>query len=117
MYIRTLVVMLLESEGYTVAEAGNGLAGLACLAADGFDGILLDINMPGMNGWEVCRRIKANPDTAHIPVIILTVRSMLQDQALLEEARPDGFVNKQFAKNDLRKAIDDVIGQPFVMMA
>ena len=63
-----------------------------------------------MNGWEVCRRIKADPATAHIPVIIQTVRSALQDTTELESTKPDGFLNKPFDKSDLLAAMDQVMG-------
>jgi len=107
--IRLLVVMLLESAGHTATEAANGLEGLAYLAAHGADCVLLDINMPDMNGWEVCRRIKADPATTQTPVVILTVRSALQDSAELKSARPDGFLNKPFDRAHLFQIIDDVL--------
>ena len=107
--IRLLIVLLLESAGHTAVEAADGPAGLAYLAAHGADCVLLDINMPGMTGWEVCRRIKADPATAHIPVIIQTVRSMVRDQAQCEAAGPDGFVNKPFDRMELLSVIEAVM--------
>ncbi len=108
--IRLLVAMLLESAGHTVADAASGEEGLSYLVTHGADCVFLDINMPGMNGWEVCRRIKADPATAKIPVIIQTVRSALQDTTELESTKPDGFLNKPFDKSDLLAAMDQVMG-------
>jgi CheY-like chemotaxis protein len=109
--IRLLVMMLLESAGHTVAAAGNGTDGLAYLAAHGADCVLLDINMPAMTSWEVCRRIKTDPMTAHIPVIIQTVRGAQQESAELESAKPDGFLSKPFGKSELISAIDNVLAK------
>ena len=103
--IRLLIKVLLESAGHTVAEAASGPEGLAYLASQGADYVLLDINMPGMNGWEVCRRIKADPAINQTPVIILTVRSALQDSEELARANPEGFVNKPFERSDLLAAL------------
>lgn len=108
--IRLLVLMLLESAGFSVAEAACGTDGLAYLAEHGASCVLLDINMPtGMNGYEVCRRIKADPTLNHTPVVMLTVRSMLRDREEIEEARPDGFVNKPFSKDERLQAIREVL--------
>lgn len=108
--IRLLVGMLLESAGHTVAKAGRGAEGLAYLAAHHADGVLLDINMPDMIGWEVCRRIKSDPATAQTPVVILTVHSALRETAERERAKADGFVNKPFTKSELLSTLDSAMG-------
>ena len=109
--IRLLIVMQLESAGHTVAEAGSGPEGLAFLTTHGADCVLLDINMPGMTGWEVCRRIKADSAMARIPVIIQTVRSAIKDATEMESAQPDGLLNKPFDKSELLAAIQKVIAE------
>ena len=62
----------LERSGYVAAEAADGLAGLAQAESWHPHAILLDIRMPGLDGYEVCRRLKANPATKPIPVIVVT---------------------------------------------
>ncbi len=109
--IRLLMVMMLTSAGFAVAEAESGEEGLAYLASQKADCVFLDINMPGLPGWEVCRRIKANPATTHIPVIIQTVRSAVKDEAEFASARPDGFLNKPFQKSDLLAAMDEAMAK------
>jgi CheY-like chemotaxis protein len=70
--IRELLVDTLIDAGYEVIEASDGNAALARIAADHPDIVLLDIWMPGMDGLEVLSRLRQNPDTAALPVILLT---------------------------------------------
>ena len=70
----------LERSGYLSAEAADGLAGLAQAESWHPDAILLDVRMPGLDGYEVCRRLKANPATKPIPVIVMTA---FQNDALI----------------------------------
>ena len=58
--------------GYGILSASSGLKGLALAASDDPDVILLDVVMPGMNGFEVCQKLKSNPKTSLIPVVFLT---------------------------------------------
>ena len=66
-----VVVSILEKEGYKVRNALDGKTALLSISVKQPDIILLDINMPKMNGFEVCRKLKADPKTAHIPVVFL----------------------------------------------
>ena len=75
----TLMTGLLRGT-YKTKVANNGSRGLDVAAADKPDLILLDIDMPGMDGYEVCRRLKANPATAEIPVIFLTAKTAVEDE-------------------------------------
>src|SRR5262249_30235198 len=70
----------LNLEGYTVVTAEDGAAALECLAAAAPDLILLDIRMPGMDGYEVCRQIKQDPATAFLPVVFLTALQGSQER-------------------------------------
>jgi CheY-like chemotaxis protein len=76
---RTALGEFLERSGYLAAEAADGLAGLAQAESWLPHAILLDVRMPGLDGYEVCRRLKANPATKPIPVIVVTA---VQDDAL-----------------------------------
>lgn len=69
---RTALREFLERSGYAIAEAADGLAGLAQAASWHPHAILLDIKLPDLDGYEVCRRLKANPETKPIPVIVMT---------------------------------------------
>ena len=71
--------------------------------------ILLDVEMPGMNGYEVCENIKSNPDTADIPVIFLSARGELRDRMLGFEAGADDYIVKPFQPEDLKAKINVLI--------
>ncbi len=72
---RELLRDTLEVRGYAVEEAGSGAEALARIAAAPPDVVLLDVSMPGLDGLEVCRRLKANPQTAPLPVIMVTAHA------------------------------------------
>jgi CheY-like chemotaxis protein len=76
-----------ERAGYLAAEAGDGLAGLAQAESWRPHAILLDVRMPGLDGYEVCRRLRANPVTKSIPVIVVTA---VDDPALNRRAYESG---------------------------
>jgi diguanylate cyclase (GGDEF)-like protein len=86
----------LASESYVVSTAADGFEALAKIAAERPDVILLDVVMPELNGFEVCRRIKADPATANIPVIMVTALSDVDDLVRGFEAGADDFITKPF---------------------
>lgn len=95
--IRTNVKVLeakLTSEYYEVIAASNGPEALEAAVSQKPDLILLDVMMPGMDGFEVCRRLKANPDTAHIPVIMVTALGDPEDRVQGLSAGADDFLTK-----------------------
>jgi two-component system cell cycle response regulator len=95
--IRTNIKVLeakLTSEYYEVISASNGPEALEAAVAQKPDLILLDVMMPGMDGFEVCRRLKANPDTAHVPVIMVTALGDPEDRVQGLSAGADDFLTK-----------------------
>jgi len=84
----------LSAEYFSVATATNGLDALAICNRGECDIILLDVMMPGLNGFEVCRRIKQNPSTMHIFVIMVTALDQTADRLMGLEAGADDFLNK-----------------------
>lgn len=91
---RMLLHDLLASRGYRVTEATNGEEALQCMAQNPPDTVLLDVMMTGMDGFEVCRRIKDNPGTAHIPVLLVTALTGREDRLAGIEAGGDDFITK-----------------------
>lgn len=95
--IRTNIKVLeakLTSEYYEVIAASNGPEALEAAVNQKPDLILLDVMMPGMDGFEVCRRLKANPDTAHVPVIMVTALGDPEDRVQGLSAGADDFLTK-----------------------
>ncbi|MGH9698285.1 MAG: response regulator [Candidatus Acidiferrales bacterium] len=98
---RAAMEMLLRREGFVVRDASNGEAALAECAAFRPDLILLDILMPGLNGFEVCRRIKATPETRLTPVVLITGLSATEDRIQGINAGADDFLSKPIDFNEL----------------
>jgi two-component system cell cycle response regulator len=84
----------LTAEYFEVVSAFNGLECLAKIDAAAPDIVLLDVMMPGMDGFEVCRRIKTNPKTAHIPVVMVTALDQPSDRVAGLDAGADDFLTK-----------------------
>lgn len=91
---RMLLHDLLKSRGYRIIEAESGEAAMESIAKDPPDTVLLDVMMTGMDGFEVCRRIKGNPQTAHIPVLMVTALTGRDDRLAGIEAGGDDFITK-----------------------
>jgi adenylate cyclase len=95
-----LLGAVLEPRGYRVLVAGSGPEALEVLAGSGVDLVLLDIVMPGMDGYEVCRRIRADARTAFLPVVMITA-SGEQEKIRAIEAGADDFVTKPMNQGEL----------------
>ena len=85
---------ILTQNGYEVLTAPEGDAALAILAQESFDLAILDVGLPGMSGFDLCRRIRANAATQDLPVIFLTAKSLLMDMAEGEDAGSDLYLIK-----------------------
>ena len=88
--------ILLTSKGYDVRGVSNGQQALDAVEEDHPDLILLDIMLPEIDGFEVCQRIKDNPDTKDIPIIMLTAKKSREDMARGEKVGADWYITKPF---------------------
>ncbi|MHB8878658.1 MAG: response regulator transcription factor [Myxococcaceae bacterium] len=93
-----LLASYLGQSGVTLSSAPNGRAGLSALEAGVFDAVLLDVMMPGLDGLEVCRRIRAK---SNIPVIMLTAKGDETDRVVGLELGADDYVAKPFSPREL----------------
>jgi DNA-binding NarL/FixJ family response regulator len=103
-----LLDAILAPRGYTVVPAGSGAEALTQVAASPPDLILLDIVMPGMDGYEVCRRLRDNPATSVLPVVMITA-SGEQEKIKAIEAGADDFVPKPFNQAELLARIRSLL--------
>jgi putative two-component system response regulator len=106
---RVLLSRLLERVGYHVTTVGDGLAALDAVRADDTDVVLLDIGLPGIDGLEVCRRLRADPSTATLPIILLTGRTTLEDVVEGLDAGADDFVGKPYEMAELLARVRSVL--------
>jgi two-component system chemotaxis response regulator CheY len=110
--MRAMIIRVVRMSGVPLGEfheAGNGAEGLARLREHWVDLVLLDVNMPVMNGEEMLRRLRADPDTAHLPVIVVSTESSETRVHALEELGV-AFIHKPFAPEELRATILRVTG-------
>ncbi|MCU0965019.1 MAG: response regulator [Burkholderiaceae bacterium] len=96
-----LLVDVLGAKGYTVSSAANGEEALVRIGVSPPDLVLLDIMMPGLSGYDVCRRIRANPATALLPVVLCTSLDPKQERVNGIEAGADDFIPKPINQQEL----------------
>lgn len=104
--ILDLVGMILEAEGYEVSKAKSGDECVGTIQEENPDLILLDIMMPGMDGWVVYRKLKEDPSTRDIPIAMLTVRAHTIDKEMaLDVIGVEDYITKPFSPEDLVRRV------------
>jgi two-component system cell cycle response regulator DivK len=106
---RRIMRDLLTSSGYEVIEAVTGEEGVTSAETHRPDLILLDIQLPGIDGYEVARRIKANPDLQKIPIIAATSYALSGDDVKAFEAGCNAYVTKPFSPRELLAQIREYL--------
>jgi two-component system cell cycle response regulator DivK len=96
---------MLTHHGFRVREAETGDAALASVADEPPDLILMDLSIPGVDGWECTKRLKADPKTEHIPIIALTAHAMRGDEERARAAGCDGYLSKPISP---KKVVEEV---------
>jgi two-component system cell cycle response regulator DivK len=99
------VSTLLEQVGGQVLSAGTAEEGLRLAAIEPPDLILMDVELPGMTGYEATRRLKADPATAAIPVVILTAQAIREDEAKARATGCDGYLTKPVDTSVFRETL------------
>ena len=95
-HLLALESILLTTRGYEVKGVLDGPSALESVASMKPDLILLDIMLPVMDGYEVCRQIKANDATSHIPIVMISAKNSAEDLLKGEQAGADGYITKPF---------------------
>lgn len=104
-----LVRKILQNAGYKMLEAMDGLSGVEMAQNERPDLILMDINLPDIDGLAATLRIKSTPTLAHIPIIALTANTMHGDRERFMEAGCDGYIPKPIAKNELLTMVSNFL--------
>jgi pilus assembly protein CpaE len=97
-----LVGLMLQRQGYQISAANNGEQGLEKALQERPDLILLDLMMPGMDGYEVARRLRSNPTTTTIPILMFTAKTQLDDKVVGFEAGADDYLTKPTHPSELQ---------------
>jgi DNA-binding response OmpR family regulator len=107
--IRSFIARVLELEGYKVFEASDGTTGMLILRENSISLVLLDLRLPGPDGWSILREIKRNPDLDKIPVVVLTaIAETIQRKKTLRMGATSYLV-KPLSARSLSKTIADIL--------
>jgi CheY-like chemotaxis protein len=107
--LRKILSIWLAKSGYSVVEANDGWEALEIVAQQPVGGILLDVMMPGIDGFQVCQRVKSDPATAHIPVVLVTALTGQRRRQQGLKAGADDFISKPVKPADLLDTVRRVM--------
>src|SRR5206468_13114795 len=107
--IREILKISLEGDGYTVVLAEDGEMALAVVAQEKPDLLIMDVMMPKVNGFQVCRRVKTDRATHDVPVIMLSAKSAQQDVYWGKDCGADEYMTKPFSTMELVKTIERLL--------
>ncbi len=109
--LRRVMRALLEREGYTVTEAGDGVQALDQVDRFAPDIIVLDLNLPGMDGYNVLEQLRSRPATRDIPVVVLTAKGDEDNEVRVFGLGADDFITKPFRARALSARLEAVLGR------
>lgn len=107
--IRMILQARLEAAGYRVETAGNGLEALNRIRSQPPDLVILDLMLPGIDGFAVCAMLKRDQRFSHIPIVILSARSQAQDKKTGVSLGADAYLTKLFQPQELLTTIENLI--------
>jgi DNA-binding response OmpR family regulator len=96
---------LLSREGFSIASCGDGAAAMERMLADPPDVLVLDAMLPGLNGFEILRRLRADPKLADLAVLMLTAKGQKRDRRVAEESGANLFMTKPFSNSEVVDAV------------
>lgn len=101
---------MLEKHGHQVVEAGDGADGVVLAREKGPDLVLMDVVMPGLNGFQATRQLSKTPETSHIPVIIVTAKDQETDRIWGSRQGAKGYLVKPVDENVLLDTVNGLLG-------
>jgi DNA-binding response OmpR family regulator len=109
--LQQMLRLMLQRGGYKVVTTGDGPDGLAKARAIRPDMAIVDVMMPGMNGYQVVRKMRENPDLSGMVILILTARAQPVDREAAIAAQADDYMPKPFAPNELLAKVNELMAQ------
>ena len=106
----------LRQEGYQVLTATNGLMGIRAARNEGPDLIVLDIMLPGMDGFEICHRLRAEPETAQLPILILSAKAHEVDKATGLKVGADDYITKPANPSEIANRVEMLLAKKATAM-
>jgi len=103
---------LLRQQGYEVSVARDGEEALAAAEEKRLDLVVLDVMLPGLDGFEVCRRLRERPELAGLKILLLTARGREVERVRGLEEGADAYVRKPFSTRQLMKTVAELLGRP-----
>ena len=107
--MQLVIQIALESEGHTVALAGDGTVALEIALHGSVQLALLDVTMPGLKGWEVVAAVRADPEHANLPILLVSANSLLDDIDLGLKAGADDYLTKPFTTFELKRRVERMV--------
>lgn len=107
--IRRLIEVCLRAADLDIAMREDGPSGLDAVRTESPDLLVLDIGLPGMDGWQVLDHIRSDPATRSLPVVVLTAHAEEESRRRADEGGADAFVTKPFQPNDFRQTVLDLL--------
>jgi len=101
----------LQREGYQVLTATNGLSGIRMARSEMPDLLVLDIMLPGIDGFEVCHRLRAEPATAKLPILILSAKAQEADKVTALQVGADDYLTKPVNLSDITSRVDILLAK------
>ena len=107
-----LVRDILQAKGFETMEAVSAEEGLALVKLHRFDLVLMDIQLPGMNGIEALECLRADEETTKMPVVAVTASVTMQDQSQITRAGFDAFISKPISVREFIETVSSFVGKP-----
>ena len=104
-----LIGLMLQRQGYEIATAQTGAQALERVLSESPDLVILDIMMPDMDGYEVCRRLRANPDTTDLPIIMFTAKTQVDEKVAGFQAGADDYLTKPIHPDELASHVEAIL--------
>lgn len=109
-YMMDILTAILTSEGYEIEPAGDGEEALQKIADVKPDVIVTDVMLPKLDGWKLCKKVKENPETKMIPILIMTAKGEQMSELMSYESGADAYISKPFQNKDLVNSIKQLLG-------